>query len=154
MNNFHGDEAKKILFFNEKTNSKTPKNGFLVFFGCFWAYVGQPHNHTGWATSMPFASINPTNLRTNPWNFWKEILRIGDFEKTQFFWVGHFGFFLLHFHENHSKVLGYQEWGEIFLITLVSSQKSLPPNISDAKLGVSLNILAVTGFVLQVAAGV
>ena len=32
----------------------------------FWAYAGQPHNHIGWAMSMPFASINPTNSRTNP----------------------------------------------------------------------------------------
>ena len=30
--------------------------------GCFCPYVGQPHNHIGWATLMPFASINPTNL--------------------------------------------------------------------------------------------
>ena len=34
---------------------------------------------------MPFTSINPTNPRTNPWNFHKKILRIGDFEKCTFF---------------------------------------------------------------------
>ena len=34
---------------------------------------------------MPFASINPTNPRTNPWNFREEILRIGDFENLSFF---------------------------------------------------------------------
>ena len=34
---------------------------------------------------MPFASINPSNPRTNPWNFHKKILRIGDFEKCTFF---------------------------------------------------------------------
>ena len=39
---------------------------------------------------------------------------------------------MIHFHENQSKVLGYQEWVEILTITLVSSQKSLPPNISAA----------------------
>jgi hypothetical protein len=38
--------------------------------------------------------------------------------------------FLLHPHENWSKFLGYQGWVEIMMITLVSSQKSLPPNIS------------------------
>jgi hypothetical protein len=54
-------------------------------FACFWAYVGQPHDHIGWATSMPFASINPTNPRTNPWNFWKKILRIGRIENLGFF---------------------------------------------------------------------
>ena len=40
--------------------------------GHFWAYVGQPHGHIGWAKSMPFASFNPTNPRTNPWNFHKK----------------------------------------------------------------------------------
>ena len=34
---------------------------------------------------MPFASINPTNPRTNLWNFCEKILRIGDFEKWAFF---------------------------------------------------------------------
>ena len=34
---------------------------------------------------MPFASINFTNPRTNPWNFHKKISRIGDFEKRRFF---------------------------------------------------------------------
>ena len=38
-----------------------------------------------WATLMPFASINPTNPRTSPWNFWKKILRIGGIEKLCFF---------------------------------------------------------------------
>ena len=33
---------------------------------------------------MPFASFNSTNPRTNPWNFHKKILRIGDFEKWPF----------------------------------------------------------------------
>ena len=70
-----------------------PKNTKNAFFTCFWAYVGQSHGHIGLAASMPFASINPTKRRTNPWNFHKNILRIGDFEKLSFFWVGHFGFF-------------------------------------------------------------
>ena len=55
-----------------------------MFLGCFCPYVGQPHNHIGWATSMPFASINLTNPRTNPWNFYENFLRIGDFEKRPF----------------------------------------------------------------------
>ena len=45
------------------------KTGKKCFFASFWAYVGQLHNHIGWATSMPFASINVTYHRTNPWNF-------------------------------------------------------------------------------------
>ena len=39
----------------------------------------------GWAKSMPFASINPTNPRTNPWNFHEKILRIGGAGKWGFF---------------------------------------------------------------------
>ena len=52
-----------------KTVQRKLKKGKNVFFGCFWAYVGQLHNHIGWATSMPFTSVNSTNPRTNPWNF-------------------------------------------------------------------------------------
>ena len=52
---------------------------------CFCAYIGQPHNHTGWTTSMTFASINPTKERTNLWYFHKKNLRICDFEKLSFF---------------------------------------------------------------------
>ena len=72
---------------------KTGKNAFFVFLGHFWAYVGQPQDHIGWATSMPFASINPTNQRTNPWNFHKQILRIGDFKKLRFFELAILNFF-------------------------------------------------------------
>ena len=48
---------------------KQPKNAFSVLFGCFWAFVGQPHGHIRWATSMPFASFNPIKPRTNLRNF-------------------------------------------------------------------------------------
>ena len=64
---------------------KKPKSTENAFFGCFWAFVGQPHGHIHWATSMPFASFNPTNPRTNLRNFREKILRIGDFEKWAFF---------------------------------------------------------------------
>ena len=62
------------------------------------------------------------------WRFWK----------MTFFWVGHFGFFFskknfLFCFFLMKKTLGFI-WGiiffEIFMIILVSSQKSLPPNIS------------------------
>ena len=45
---------------------------FFVSLGCFWAYIGQPHDHIGWAAPMPFASINLTHPRTNPRNFRKK----------------------------------------------------------------------------------
>ena len=60
---------------------------------------------------MPFASINPTNPRTNPRNFCENVLRIGDFEN----------FFLLHSHFKRSKFLGLQGWVEILMITMVFS---------------------------------
>jgi hypothetical protein len=73
---------------------KQPKNSFFVFLGCFWAYVGQLHDHMDWATSMPFASINPTNPRTNPWNSHEKNLRIGGFENPSFFESAILKFFL------------------------------------------------------------
>ena len=54
-------------------------------YGHFWAYVGEPHGHIGYATSMPFASINPTNPRTNPWNFGGNCSAFGEVEKLSFF---------------------------------------------------------------------
>ena len=56
-----------------------------VYLACFWAYVGQPLNPIGWATSMIFISINPTNPRTNLWYFCQKILRVGDFENLSFY---------------------------------------------------------------------
>ena len=74
-------------------SSKTAKKHKNAFLACFRVYIGQSHSHVGWATSMPFASINPTNPRTNLWNFGEKFLRIGDFEIFSFFRVGHFAFF-------------------------------------------------------------
>ena len=56
-----------------------------MFLGCFWAYVRQPHSHKSWDKPMPFASINSTNPRTNPWKFHEKILRIGGAGKWGFF---------------------------------------------------------------------
>ena len=64
---------------------KQAKNAFFVFLGCFWAYVRQPHDPIGWATLMPFVSINSTNPKTNPWNFHEKILRVGGAGKWGFF---------------------------------------------------------------------
>ena len=36
------------------------KNAFLPF---FWAYMGQPDDHIGWATLLPYASIYSTHLK-------------------------------------------------------------------------------------------
>ena len=72
-----------------------------MFFGCFWAYVGQPHGHIHWASSMSLASINPTNPRTNLWNFRKFFSRIGKFEKRPF-WIFFLEFFFFCF--NFTKI--------------------------------------------------
>ena len=42
-------------------------------------------SHIGWAKSMPFASINPTNPRTHPAQFGKTMLRIDHLAKWFFF---------------------------------------------------------------------
>ena len=66
-------------------SSNTGKKCIFCVLGHFWAYVGQPHNHRGWATSMSFASINSTNSRNNPWYFHEKIFRIGGVENLVFF---------------------------------------------------------------------
>ena len=82
------DVAQRIWPWGCPTKAqKQPKNAFSVLFGCFWAFVRQPHGHIHWATSMPFASFNPTNPRTNPRNFLGNYSAFGDV------WVGHFEFF-------------------------------------------------------------
>ena len=75
------------------------------FFSLFWAYGGQPHDHISWAKPMPFASINSTKPRNDPWEFHEKILRIGGAGKWGFFeaailnfYVGHFDFFFASFH--------------------------------------------------------
>ena len=110
-------------------SSKTGKNAFFVFLGCFCTYVGHPHDHIGWAISMPFTSINPTNPRTNQWNFCWKILRIGAFEKWPFWKTAilEFIFEKLVFCFIPMKI-SHQEWVEILTITLVYSKRVSVPN--------------------------
>jgi hypothetical protein len=56
-------------------------------------------------------------------NFTNFFCQIGNFEKLSFFESAILKFFLLHSHENQSKLLGYQGWVEIFMITLVYSKR-------------------------------
>ena len=84
--------------------------GIFVFLGCFWAYVGQPQDHIGWATPMPFASINPINWRTNPWNFHEKILRIVGAGKWGFFESAISKKKFLHLNENKCQF----KWGIIY----------------------------------------
>ena len=84
------DVAQPIQLRLSNISSKTG-NAFFVFLGCFWVYVGQPHEHIGWATSMPFASIYPIHPRTNPWNFGKKYWELLVLKNSVF--LSHFGFF-------------------------------------------------------------
>ena len=112
-----------------RLSDKQPKNTKNTFFVCFWAYVRQPHNHISWAKPMPFASINSTNPRSNPWEYHEKILRIGGAGKWVFFWGGHFEFsksailifFLLHLCEKSSPFI----WGIIFFCTMDGSSRIL-----------------------------
>ena len=81
--NLYGCEAVRL---KPKNSQKTPK----TFFACFWAYVRQPHSHISWAIPMPFASINSTNQRTNPWNFQKK-----NIENWRSWKMTFWGFFLV-----------------------------------------------------------
>ena len=97
-----------------------------MFLALFWAYVGQPDGHVGWVTLMPFASINPTDPRTNLWNFGDNCSAFWGSWKTQFFWVGHFEFFstkkkkMLY---SYSNFWDTKNFFEILMITLISSKK-------------------------------
>ena len=62
----------------------TGKKCIFCVFACFRPYIGQPDNHLGWATSLPYTSIHPTDPSSNPWNFCEKILRIGRDEKLSF----------------------------------------------------------------------
>ena len=103
-------------------SSKQPKNSKNTFFVCFWAYVGQPHDHLSWVLPMPFASINSTIPRTNPWEFHEKILRIGGAGKWGFFKAAilkflsrpFWFFFLPHLCEKSSHFI----WGIIFFCTM------------------------------------
>ena len=97
---------------------KQPKSTEKAFFGCFWAFVGQPHGHIHWATSMPFASFNPTSPRTNLRNFCEKILRIGDFEKWAFFESAILNFF---FRKKKKKIASFP-WksAQIYMVEWLS----------------------------------
>ena len=84
---------------------KQPKTEHFVFLGCFCHYVKQPHNYIGWAISVPLASNNPTNQRTNTWNFHRKKFENLPFWKMAIlknrpFWISFFEkkIFLLHPH--------------------------------------------------------
>ena len=46
-----------------------------------------------WATPMPFAEINSTNQRTNPWNVWKKYWELEELE-NELFWLAILKYFL------------------------------------------------------------
>jgi hypothetical protein len=74
-------------------------------------------------------------------------LRTGDFEKLSFFESAILISFpkkknLLHSHENQSKLLGYQGWVEISMITLVYSKRvSVRNNLLHSVSNLTLNNL-------------
>ena len=96
--------------FGVLVNCKVPQNGeksvqlvrgkkciFCVF--RLVLSLQHPHNHMGWATSMPFASINTTHPRNNKWNFGEKKLRLVAFENLSYFesTILIFGFVLFRF---------------------------------------------------------
>ena len=64
---------------------------FLLFLGCFWAYLGQLLHHVGWAAAMFFASINSTNKEPTHQIFAKKNWELAELE-NELFLVGHVEF--------------------------------------------------------------
>ena len=143
MTNFQGDQAKK--------NPKWPThkieffkiaNFRNIFVKISWMVlglvevidVGQSHHHIGWATSIFFKTINPTNPRINPWNFHKKKLRIGIFEKLSFLGLTILEFFFQDEKKCFSPIkisqsyLCIKDWVKILVITLVYSKRVSVPN--------------------------
>ena len=56
-------------------SSKTGKKCIFCVFRLFLSLCPTASQPYRLATPMPFASINPTNTRTNPWNCHEKILR-------------------------------------------------------------------------------
>ena len=72
-------EEKNSLFTKSLFRPKNTKKCIFCLF------LSLRQTALGWATPMFFASINPTNQRTNPWNVCEQILRIGVAGKRAFF---------------------------------------------------------------------
>lgn len=80
-----------FLILSNPTYVVTPKLRVLIFtnFPSFallalkWPFIGQPDNHKGWDTSMPFASINHIFIGINPWKFGNIIIKKSLFTKLQ-----------------------------------------------------------------------
>ena len=72
--NLFGHEAVRHMLQNRQ------KMHFLCFLP-----VLEPHGHIVQGKSMPFASFNPTNPRTNPWNFGGNCSAFDEVEKLSFF---------------------------------------------------------------------
>ena len=121
---WHNLYGRETVRHELKNGLKTQK---IAYFACFRPYVGQPHGHIGWAKPMPLASFNPTNPRTNPWNFGRicsafdEVEKLSFFESAilNFFFEKKF-FFLLHSHKNQPKFIWKNGWVEILMFSLVS----------------------------------
>ena len=64
---------------------KQAKNALFVFLPVLGLMLDCLTTILGWATLMPFASIYPTDARTNPWNFREKVLRIGGEKKLSLF---------------------------------------------------------------------
>ena len=131
--NLYGREAVRH---RRKNSLKTPTMHFLPVFACFWAYVGQPHDHIGWATSMPsHQSILHIQGRI-PEIFTKKYWELAKPWKWLLFIFLVFGFWLLGcskkklFFLNEKHQGGSYEVAFIFSLWMVSSEswKRLCPN--------------------------
>ena len=122
---------------HSSTYMKWPKNAFFVFLGCFCPYIRQPHDNIGWATLMPFASINLTNPTTNLWNFREKILRIGDFEKRCFFESAILNFFF----RKKNFFFAFFAWKQVKVYWLARMGQNFDQGTNDSTFWPRPNIL-------------
>ena len=114
---------------------KQPKNTRNAFFACFRAYVRQPHDHISWATPMPFASINSTKPRTNPWNFHKKYWELAELENEVFLSRPLWNFFFkkIFFCFISIKTSSPFIWGIIYFCTMDGFFRILEKTSSELK---------------------
>ena len=101
---------------------------------------------------MAFASINPTNPRTDLWNFCKKISRIDDFEKRPFRKISHFEFFFFFFEKKDLNLC--QTWKKkhsqkLLIIGLICFRNFPPRDFSKMTLVIMLTLVNYTFLLMQ-----
>ena len=125
-----GDIFQRGTLFKEIRYFKV-KKAMNAFFALKLSFMRQLVNHMGWATSMPFASINQFYMEINPWKFGLKEFTIQKF--TYLITIQ----FLFSFKWKSGSIDGvHKDWGlplKIWTVHVKSSKaetKSGPPRLA------------------------